>query len=57
MLDTKGSDEDVDHDYDEDKGCGGIFHDVQLVVHAYIIQVPLNWQKKNETWTSLLSFA
>lgn len=41
-MDTKSCDEDVDHDYDEDKGCGEILHDVQLVVHTFIIQVPLH---------------
>lgn len=41
-LDAKCCDEDVDHDYDEDKGCGYVFQDIQLVVLAFIVQVPLN---------------
>lgn len=42
LLDAKCCDEDVDHDNDKDKSCGYIFQDVQLVVLACIIQVPLN---------------
>ena len=42
-LDTERSDEDVDDNYDEDEGRGHVLHDVQLVVHALIVQVPLHW--------------
>lgn len=41
-LNAKCCDEDVDHDDDKDKGCGYVFQDVQLVVLAFIVQVPLN---------------
>ena len=49
LLDTEGCDEDVDHNYDKDEGCGNIFQDVQLVMLGLVIQVPLNWQEKNES--------
>lgn len=36
-LNAEGRDEDVHYHYDKDKGCGNILHDVQLVVHAFVI--------------------
>lgn len=41
-LDPEGCDEDVDDHDDEHKCCGDVLHDVQLVVHAFVVQVPLN---------------
>lgn len=46
LLDAKCRDKDVDHDDDKDKGCGYIFQDVQLIVLACIVQVPLNCERK-----------
>lgn len=45
-LDAKCCDEDIDHDYDEHEGCGYVFQDIQLVVLAFIVQVPLNCKRK-----------
>lgn len=53
-LDTKRCDEDVHHNYDENKGCGEVLQDVQLVVHALIIQVPFDCQKRNQNMRTLV---
>lgn len=47
-LDAKCCDEDVHHDDDEDKGGRRVFQDVQLVVLAFIVQVPLHCSRKSE---------
>lgn len=47
-LDAKCCDEDVHHHNDKDKGCRSIFQNVQLVVLALIVQVPLNCKRNKE---------
>lgn len=42
LLDTKGRNKDVDYNDDEDECCGDVLHNVQLVVGALIVQVPLH---------------
>lgn len=41
-LDAKGGDEDVDDDDDEDERRGNVLQDVELVVRALVVQVPLH---------------
>lgn len=41
-LYAEGCDEDVHYNDDEDEGCGNILQDVQLVVRAFIINIPLH---------------
>lgn len=43
-LNSKRRDEDVDHDDDEDKRRGGVLQDVELVMFARIVEVPLHWK-------------
>lgn len=48
LLDTKGRNKDVDYNDDEDECCGDVLHNVQLVVGALIVQVPLHCRAREE---------
>lgn len=48
-LDAEGSDEDVDDDNNENTGRGHVFQDVQPVVHALVVQVPLHCENRDMT--------
>lgn len=41
-LNSKRCDEDVDHNDDEDKSCGSVLQDVELVMFAWIVEVPFH---------------
>lgn len=42
FLHAERCDEDVHHHHDEDEGRGDVFQNVQLVVLAFIVQIPLH---------------
>lgn len=41
-LHAERRDEDVHHDDDEDEGRGDVFQNVQLVVFAFVVQIPFD---------------